>query len=270
MNLEKHTKYKSQFLEFKDELLSFLFRLVSNRAQAEDLVHDAYIKAFEKIDTFRAESSFKTWVFAIAHNLTKNQMVRQQKWREDAQQLNAKLHIESTDMFEDMLAVYNSKTDVRFEIEEHITYCFNCMMKTLELEQQVCLWLKNIYAFKIHEIMHITGLTAGRVKHAIANARQHLVRIFDDKCAFVNQKGTCHQCTSLKGILNPDQDAQAEANKLKLVKEKDAKQKEHLLDLRLELIQSINPINAPGHHLHTYFLENSPKWVKLALSKNTE
>lgn len=259
--------YESDFLSFKDELLSFIFRLVSNRAQAEDLVHDAYIKAFDKLETFRQESSFKTWVFAIAHNLAKNQLAKQKRWREDAQQLNAHLHINSEEMFNDMRAVYNSKPDTNFEIKEHITYCFNCMMKTLEIQQQICLWLKNVYDFKIHEIMTITGLSEGKVKHAVADARKHLVRIFDDKCAFVSKKGTCHQCSSLKGILNPQQDAQAEANQIKMVKEGTTSEKEHLLDLRVELIQTINPLDSSTDHLHTYFLENSPKWVKMALSE---
>ncbi|MEO9803720.1 MAG: RNA polymerase sigma factor [Reichenbachiella sp.] len=259
--------YESDFLAFKDELLSFVFRLVSNRAQAEDLIHDTYIKAFDKLDTFRQESTFKTWVFAIAHNLAKNQLAKQKRWREDAQQTNARLHINSEKMFNDMRAVYDSKPDANFEIKEHITYCFNCMAKTLEIQQQMCLWLKNVYDFKVHEIMTITGLTEGKVKHALADGRKHLIRIFDDKCAFVSKNGTCHQCSSLKGILNPKQDAQTEANRIKMVKEGASAEKERLLDLRVELVQSINPLDTPSAHLHTYFLENSPKWVEMALSK---
>ncbi|MEO9852303.1 MAG: RNA polymerase sigma factor [Reichenbachiella sp.] len=259
--------YESDFLAFKDELLSFVFRLVSNRAQAEDLIHDTYIKAFDKLDTFRQESTFKTWVFAIAHNLAKNQLAKQKRWREDAQQINARLHINSEEMFNDMRAVYDSKPDANFEIKEHITYCFNCMSKTLEIQQQMCLWLKNVYDFKVHEIMTITGLTEGKVKHALADGRKHLIRIFDDKCAFVSKNGTCHQCSSLKGILNPKQDAQTEANRIKMVKEGASAEKERLLDLRVELVQSINPLDTPSAHLHTYFLENSPKWVEMALSK---
>ncbi|MEO9965793.1 MAG: RNA polymerase sigma factor [Reichenbachiella sp.] len=259
--------YESDFISFKGELLSFIFRLVSNRAQAEDLVHDTYLKAFENIDTFREESSFKTWVFAIAHNMSQNVLRKQSRWREDAQQLNARLHIDSQEMFEDMRAVYVSRPDANFEIKEHISYCFNCMIKTLELQQQVCIWLKNVYEFKIHEIVTITGLSEGKVKHAVADARKHLLRIFDDKCAFVSKTGTCHQCSSLKGILNPEQDAQAQANQLKLVKEGSSADKERLLDLRVQLVQGIDPLHSSSDHLHSYFLENSPNWVKMALSK---
>ncbi|SMD34695.1 RNA polymerase sigma-70 factor, ECF subfamily [Reichenbachiella faecimaris] len=267
MNKATITPYESEFLEFKDELLSFVFRLVSNRALAEDLVHDTYLRMAEKIDTFRQESSFKTWVFTIAHNLAKNQFAKQKRWREDAQQINAKLHINSEEMFDQMRGVYESKPDKSFELKEHITYCFNCMAKTLVVDQQVCLWLKNVYDFKVSEIMTITGLSEGKVKHAIADARKHLTRIFDEKCAFVSQKGTCHQCSSLKGILNPEQDEQSKANQIKMVREGSNPDKEKLLDLRMELVKNMNPLEGSSSHLHTYFLENSPKWVEMALSK---
>ncbi|WP_420580425.1 RNA polymerase sigma factor [Reichenbachiella sp.] len=267
MDKSEQEKYESEFLSFKCELTSFVFRLVSNRALAEDLVHDTYLKVVDKIGTFRKESSYKTWVFTIAHNLTKNQLSKQKRWREDAQQINAKLHINSEEMFDKMRGVYDSKPDKSFELKEHITYCFNCMTKTLVVEQQVCIWLKNVYDFKVSEIMTITGLSEGKVKHAIAGARKSLTRIFDDKCAFVSQKGTCHQCSSLKGILNPEQNEQSKANQIKMVREGGNPDKEKLLDLRLELVKNMNPLESSSSHLHTYFLENSPQWVKMALSE---
>ncbi|MEP2026082.1 MAG: RNA polymerase sigma factor [Reichenbachiella sp.] len=259
--------YENQFLQFKNELTSFVFRLVSNRALAEDLVHDTYLKVVEKIDTFRQESSYKTWVFTIAHNLAKNHLAKQSRWREDAQQINAKLHINSEELFDKMRGVYNSNPDRSFELKEHITYCFNCMTKTLLVDQQVCIWLKNVYGFKVSEIMTITGLSEGKVKHAIADARKNLTRIFDEKCAFVSQQGTCHQCSSLKGILNPEQDEQSKANQIKMVREGTNPDKEKLLDLRLELVKNMNPMEGTSSHLHIYFLENSPNWVKMALSE---
>lgn len=264
---DEFTPYESEFLEFKSELTSFIFRLVSNRALAEDLVHDTYIKMVDNIDTFRKESSFKTWVFTIAHNLAKNHLAKQKRWREDAQQINAKLHINSEELFDKMRGVYNSNPDKGFELKEHISYCFNCMTKTLVVDQQVCIWLKNVYDFKVSEIMTITGLSEGKVKHAIADARKNLTRIFDEKCAFVSQKGTCHQCSSLKGILNPEQNEQSKANQIKMVREGSNPDKEKLLSLRMELVKNLDPLENPSSHLHSYFLENSPKWVEMALSQ---
>ena len=43
-------------------------RMVSNQAEAEDLTHDAFLQSFRKIQTFRCESEFSTWL----HRLTVN------------------------------------------------------------------------------------------------------------------------------------------------------------------------------------------------------
>lgn len=251
-----------QFNDFKNELASFVFRLVTNRELTEDIVHDTYIKAVDKIDTFKGNSSLKTWVFSIATNISKNILIKQNRWEVNAQDYGAMLHVKSKEHWDIFQQVFNSTPEQEYEVKEHLTYCFNCINKTLKIEQQVCLLLKEVYDFKIREIIQITQLSEGKVKHAIANARKNLINIFDKRCAFVNKNGVCHQCTELTGILNPKQNAQIKANKLKLVQKKDAENKERLLDIRFELIRSINPLNSKNSLVTTYFLENSEKWVK--------
>lgn len=255
-------QYEIEFISFKDKLSSFIFRLVTNRQDTEDIVQETYLKVFEKLDTFQKKSSFKTWVFTIALNISKNHLEKQKRWQVNAQDYGAMLHVKSKEHWDTFQQVFNSTPEQEYEVKEHLTYCFNCINKTLEIEQQVCLLLKEIYDFKVREIMQITTLSEGKVKHAIANARKNLVTIFDKRCAFVNKNGVCHQCTELTGVLNPKQDAHIKANELKLVRKKDAENKERLLDIRLELVSAIDPINSKNSLVTTYFLENSEKWVQ--------
>lgn len=261
------TSYQNQFLDFQSELKSFIFRLVTNRQDAEDIVQETYIKVAEKIETFEARSSFKTWVFTIALNSARNHLSAQKRWREDAQDFGANLHHQSMELTQKLNTLFYQKPEQEFEIKEHISYCLNCINKTLELNQQVCLLLKDVYEFKVNEIVLITGLSEGKVKHALADARKNMIRIFDNRCAFINKNGTCHQCTSLKGVLNPEQNAHIKANELKFVREGNHPDKERLLDLRLELAKSLDPLNSSNSHLHSYFLENLADWVEIGLSK---
>jgi RNA polymerase sigma-70 factor (ECF subfamily) len=166
-----------------------------------------------------------------------------------------------------MREVFAQTSDKTYEIKEHIAYCFNCINKTLETNQQVCLLLKEVYEFKVAEIMEITTLTEGVVKHALADARKNMIRIFDNRCSFVSKKGVCHQCSVLKGNLNPQHNAQVEAMKIKMVKDGDNPNKEHLLNLRLELVRNTNPIEAPNAVLNTYMLENIETWVEEGIER---
>ena len=264
MLLKNHIQ---DFLQFKPELQSFLYRLLTNKEDAEDIIQETYIKVHQNIHSFKEESSFKTWVFTIALNLSKNHLKKQKRWLENAQDYGAELHANNEGMWNKMQEVFNDTPDRKYEIKEHIAYCCNCIFKTLELHQQICLWLKEVYHFQVNEIMKITGLSEGKVKHAIADGRKNMIRVFDNRCSFVSKKGVCHQCTVLKGNLNPEHNAQKEVIQLKMVKEGKNPDKEHLLNLRFELTSTINPLDAPNSILNTYMLENSENWVAMGKEK---
>lgn len=260
--------YKQEFIKFKPKLKSYLYRLTTSKEDAEDLTQDTFIKAFEKISLFGEQSSFKTWVFAIATNLAKDHKRVKERWGENWMDLVRDAHVQSPELFAKKTSIVENSPHGKFVLSEHLNYCFNCTTKTLLLDEQICLWLKEVYDFKISEIMTITGLTEGKVKHALADARKHLIRIFEKKCALINKNGTCNQCTGLNKMYNPKQDSHIEANKLKIVKEQEGKNFQELLDLRFQLVKSIDPLNGNGIDLHNYLIENSPRWAKEQETKN--
>jgi RNA polymerase sigma-70 factor (ECF subfamily) len=49
-------------------LFEYLARTTSNRATAEDLVQDVFVRVLKYRHTFRDDSCFETWVFRIARN----------------------------------------------------------------------------------------------------------------------------------------------------------------------------------------------------------
>lgn len=254
-------KFTDDFIRLQPELQSFIYRLLINKQDTEDILQETYIRVHQSISTFKATSSFKTWVFTIALNLSRNHLKKQKRWLENGQDYGAMLHALDEDLWLKMREVFGQTPERNYEIKEHIVYCFNCISKTLELNQQICLMLKEVYDFTVDEIMQITSLTEGVVKHAIADARKHMIRIFDNRCSFVSKKGVCHQCTVLKGNFNEQHQAQMEAVKLKMVKDGNNPDKEYLLDLRLKLVKETNPLTAPNSILNTYMLENHEAWV---------
>lgn len=255
-------KYQAEFLEFQGQLKSYLFRLSASKQDAEDLAQDTFLKVMERLHQFAENSSFKTWVFAVATNLAKDNHRVRQRWGTNWMDLVRDAHVQDPALFAKKQKVLQSDPEGQFILSEHLNYCFNCTTKTLLLEQQICLWLKEVYGFKVSDIQLITDLTEGKVKHSIADARKALADIFEKKCALINKKGTCSQCTGLNQMYNPKQDAHVEANKVKMVKEQAQKNHQQLLDLRLELVESIDPLSGKTKSLHHYLIENSPTWAK--------
>lgn len=255
--------FQHEFVNISRELTSFLYRLVANRQDAEDLVQDTYIKASSNLSSYQAQkASLKTWIFTIAINTAKNHLSRMSRWGENDLSICQEYHSNSPEMMQEIGQVFNSTPDGRFEMKEHLNYCFTCITKTLELTQQICLLLKEVYGFKQHEIVKITDLSEGKVKHGIVDARKNMIRIFNDRCALINKNGVCNQCTALHGIFNPAQDAHIKAKDLKLSSTND---QEELLELRMKLVRETDPLNGSSE-LHNFFLENIPSWVEKATS----
>ena len=56
---------------FERPVFNLIARMVHDRALAEDLSQDAFLKAFSRLDSFRPEQGkFSNWLFKIAHNTT--------------------------------------------------------------------------------------------------------------------------------------------------------------------------------------------------------
>jgi len=261
--MKKTEKYQQEFIGFQDELKSYLYRLVSNKQESEDISQETYIKAFKNIDSFKANASFKTWTFTIATNLAKDSLKNKKRWAENLMDKTRALHLENIHLRDKSIELSRASVNGDYEIREHINFCLGCVNKTLLLVNQICLLLKEVYHFKITEIMVITDLSEGKVKHAIADARNEMKRIFKNRCALINKKGVCHQCTEMNNVFNPEQVAQMELNKIKMVKQASIANIDQLLDLRLQLAAAIDPLNAKGTDLHNYLLENMPNWAKL-------
>src|SRR5512147_572935 len=58
----------------KDRVYNITFRMLGNRAEAEDVAQEVFISVFKTIDQFRAESKFSTWLYRVAVNHCKNRI----------------------------------------------------------------------------------------------------------------------------------------------------------------------------------------------------
>lgn len=241
--------FQMLFAEFQNQLKSYLYRLVTDRNDVDDLMHDTFIKAFDKISTFNQDSTLKTWVFKIATNLAYDHLRKLKRWPADAQDQGAVLAIGSGEIQQSFGVVHQTSNAGAYEMKEHIDFCFTCISKTLPIENQVALILKDIYDFQIKEICLILENTEGVVKHLLNLSRDTMTNVFDNRCALVNKNGVCDQCSQLNGIFNPKQDQQEQRMKLELVKESKKFNRAELFTLRTKLVKAIDPLHSSGADL---------------------
>lgn len=63
---------------YKDRLFAFIWRIVRNHHEAEDLCQSAFVKAYESLASYSSEYAFSTWLFTIAYRQCLN-MLRRKK-----------------------------------------------------------------------------------------------------------------------------------------------------------------------------------------------
>ena len=59
---------------YKEAVFGLSLGFLRNRADAEDVTHDAFIRAYENLRRYKLEKRFSTWVFTIASNLCRNRL----------------------------------------------------------------------------------------------------------------------------------------------------------------------------------------------------
>ena len=247
----------TEFEVVRTQLKSYILRITASVEDAEDIVQDTYIKSSQKIGSFREEASVKTWLFTIAANLAKDNIRAKKRWTENVNDICKAEALASASYFPAVMSIHENSPHGKFEIKEHITFCFTCVSKSLPLEQQICILLKEVYDFKVSEIALITDNSEAMVKYYLHTGRTKMIQIFDGRCSLINKEGVCHQCSELNGIFNPTQNFEIEKNKIEMARLGEQSDKEHLLDLRLQLMKEIDPFHSDGSDLQLYHLENN-------------
>ena len=260
--------FNQEFERISGQLKSYLLRITADAADAEDMVQDTYLKAVDKLGTFRGESSLKTWVFAIASNMAKDNLRARKRWTEDVTDIARTAALSDEEFFREALEINATSPDGQFEAKEHIAFCFTCISKSLPLEQQVCLLLKEVYEFKVSEIATIVDLTEAMVKYYLHTARTKMISLFDGRCALINKEGVCHQCSELNGIFNPKQNTQEQLMKIDLVKAAERGDKEHLFELRMQILKELDPFKSKGSELQLHHLTFNSRVMEKYFEEN--
>ncbi|MFQ5708604.1 MAG: RNA polymerase sigma factor [bacterium] len=62
------TAYKELLDNYRGAIFNLLYKMVRNREETEDLVQEAFMKAFKALPSFNEEYAFSTWLYKIAIN----------------------------------------------------------------------------------------------------------------------------------------------------------------------------------------------------------
>jgi RNA polymerase sigma-70 factor (ECF subfamily) len=160
--------FAAEVLGLLEPLFATALRLTRNRADAEDLVQDTYVKAFRFADRFERGTNLKAWLYTILHNTWRNR-------RRDAARHTVEVDSERVEQ-----AAALPDGPAAQDTPEHIL-----LRATLDSDLQAALdelpeafreaiWLRDVEEFSYAEIAGMMNVPIGTVMSRISRGRRQL------------------------------------------------------------------------------------------------
>ncbi len=147
----------------KGMVYTICFKIVRKAEEAEELAQDTFLKAYDKLDKFRGEAKFSTWLYRIAYNAAIS-MTRKRR-----------LEVHALDDF--VISNY-SEDDARENLDlvdaEEQQKMLQTALRTLSDDDYLIINLFYLKELSVNDISSITGLSAANVKVKLHRIRKKL------------------------------------------------------------------------------------------------
>ena len=153
--------------KYQSRLAKLVSRYIRNADDVQDVVQDTFIKAYRALPNFRGESAFYTWIYRIAINTAKNQLVSNSR-KSPANSVDAQ-EIEKYDA-SDWLT--ESATPERELFTSELKTTVNTAMQDLPPDLREAITLREIEGLSYEEIAQVMDCPIGTVRSRIFRARE--------------------------------------------------------------------------------------------------
>ena len=176
--------FEKLVLEYEKSVYNIALRMTGNSEDASDMTQEAFIKAYNSLQSFRGDSKFSVWLYRIATNVCLDFL------RSRSRKPTVSLSVEDNEGEEVQLNVADESQSPELLLDRQMTReSVRRGLETLSPEYRQILLLREIQGLSYDEISQALGLEVGTVKSRIFRARKKL-------CAFLLQDGNIPEFAS--------------------------------------------------------------------------
>lgn len=155
---------------YQQRLYWSCLRLLNDPDEAEDVVQETFVRAYQKLDEFDPQYRFYTWLVTIARNRCLNILRRRKVW--------AMLSFQDPDRAPSVAS--SEAADEATEANE-LGAALNACRSRLPDDQRACFDLRHAEAFSYREIAAALGIPEGTVMSRLARAREKMRACLESK-----------------------------------------------------------------------------------------
>jgi len=163
--------YETLLSRFQQPVYNLALRLLSDPYDANDVVQEVFLKVFRNIQSFRGQSSLRTWIYRI----TVNEAHNQRRWFFRHRQREVGLEDENDDsrsLVQVLADGSRSPFDCAFDRERHALIQEALTRENPSFREAVV--LRDITGLSYEEIADILQVSLGTVKSRILRGREAL------------------------------------------------------------------------------------------------
>jgi RNA polymerase sigma-70 factor (ECF subfamily) len=155
--------------KYRRRIYNLCLRMLRDQADAEDLTQDVFVQLFRKIDTFRGESAFSTWLHRLAVNMVLMNIRSRNSKR------YALIPIESSNDEDDSLYEELGREDegLRSSLDR---MTINGALDSLPPGYRMVFLLHDVHGYEHQEIAEILSCSVGNCKSQLHKARLKMRR----------------------------------------------------------------------------------------------
>ena len=167
---------------YQSKIFAVALSLLRNRADAEEIAQDTFIRAHRGLARFRGDSSLATWLHRITVNLARNRYwYFFRRRRHSTLSLDCAIGDENNATFAELIAA-NAPSPAQESACGEFTAIVAACMEKLDASHREILTLRNVLNRSYEEIAAALRLNVGTVKSRIARARQNLRALLAEAC----------------------------------------------------------------------------------------
>jgi len=161
---------------YEKKAINYAYRMLNDASDAEDAAQEAFLKVFDKIDTFREKSTFSTWFYTVLNNVCLD-ILRKRSRTADTVSINQT----SSDDDEYELQLEDNSPGPYEQLQKNEAQrLLQEAIAQLSDEHRTIIIMRDINGFEYEEIAKITGVSLGTVKSRLSRARLALRSILKE------------------------------------------------------------------------------------------
>ncbi|MDD6089239.1 MAG: sigma-70 family RNA polymerase sigma factor [Candidatus Limivicinus sp.] len=176
--------FETLVLEYEKNVYNIALRMTGNSEDASDMTQEAFIKAFNSLQSFRGDSKFSVWLYRIVSNVCLDFL------RSRNRRPTVSLSVEDDDGEDTQLDVADESQSPELLLDRKLTReSVRRGLDSLPPDYRQILLLREIQGFSYEEISKALHLEVGTVKSRIFRARKRL-------CSFLINDGNIPEFSS--------------------------------------------------------------------------